>query len=134
MSFHRHLNMYDFEALIKAKQDGKEKQIKIVDLREPYERRKKGALTVPFALHLTSSDLVKMTRMTAKDFSKTYGVEKLKKGDVIMLICEGGDRVESAYGYLREKGFKHVFGVTAPIEQLTFLHQYRVRGDDDDDL
>ena len=86
----------------------KEKEIKIIDVRKPFEHE------------VGSFEGAKNPNINNfRDFPKY--LKKLNKENKIAMFCTGGIRCEKASVYLREKGFKNVFQLKGGI--LNYLNK-----------
>ncbi|CAB4376895.1 Rhodanese-like protein [Rhizophagus irregularis] len=104
ISFNNNNNVsYDeLQQLLNEKNKGKQKNVCIIDVREPFELI--GG-HIPYAINIPLNEFEEALSLSDDDFNKIYGSPKFNKDDQVILYCKAGQRSMVAAAIAKHHGF-----------------------------
>ncbi|RIA92800.1 Rhodanese-like domain-containing protein [Glomus cerebriforme] len=92
----------ELQQLLKEKNEGKQKDVRIIDVREPFELIDGH---IPHAINIPLNQFEEAMTLSEEDFNIIYGLPKFKKDDKIILYCKSGQRSMVAATVAKHFGF-----------------------------
>ncbi|GBB93995.1 hypothetical protein RclHR1_02270019 [Rhizophagus clarus] len=92
----------ELQQLLNEKNKGNQKNVCIVDVREPTELI--GG-HIPYAINIPLNEFEEALTLSDEDFNKIYGSQKFNKDDQVILYCKAGQRSMVAAAIAKHHGF-----------------------------
>ncbi|ORC84339.1 putative heat shock protein 67B2 [Trypanosoma theileri] len=100
----RVLNVFEMEALIKSKKEGKNSDVFLVDVRDKFEVEEYGS--IPYSIHIPSQEIRHAFRMSESEFRGKYNSRMPRKFDKIVFYDQRNGRSSIAVEVVNAIGFK----------------------------
>ncbi|RNF10876.1 putative heat shock protein 67B2 [Trypanosoma rangeli] len=98
------MDLFEMEALVKSKREGKNKDVFIVDVRDNFEVEEHGS--IPFSLHIPSSELRRAFRLNEAEFMGKYKSRMPRKSDKIVFYDQRSGRAATAVEVVESMGYQ----------------------------
>ncbi|CBH18400.1 hypothetical protein, conserved [Trypanosoma brucei gambiense DAL972] len=100
----RALNKFHMAALLKSKRSGKNENTFIVDVRDAFEVKRYG--TIPFSVHIPSSEVRSAFRMSPTAFETKYKIRMPQASDKIVFFDQRHGRAATAVDVVEALGYR----------------------------